>query len=319
MANFVIMYSNDAPTPLHLKRLAGAGAGVGVAVADSEEAAVALAGDADAFLGHRYLRQALPHASRLRWVQSTAAGTGHLPGAELRARGIELTRCPIFADTVALHAVALALALVRGLPESLRLQAAGQWGPRPATLPWPETAMIVGLGLVGQAVARRLQPLVSRLIGVRRQPGPGDRLVDEVYDPSTWRQALGRTDLCVLAVSASPGNCHLVDEDVLCAMPPHAVLVNVGQGISVDQDALERTLRAGHLGGAALDVLDPVPVDPGSSFWSTPRLLITPKNAVFTPDRQATLERFIEEQVFRFLSGAPLLHVVRPWPMRGAD
>jgi phosphoglycerate dehydrogenase-like enzyme len=88
------------------------------------------------------------------------------------------------------------------------------------------------------------------------------------------------------------------------------VLVNVGQGGVVDTSALVRQLKSGHLGGAALDVIDPIPETPTDPIWKTPRLLITPKVSVFCPGRQRKLEEYIEMQVKRYLDGKELLHKV---------
>ena len=310
MTGLLVMYSNDPPTPEHLARLQALVPGARVIAADSEAAALACAGGVDVVLGHRYLRQVLPLAHRLTWVQSTAAGVAHLPLRALAARDIVVTRCPIFADTVATHAIALALCVLRGIPDALRTQASGAWGPTPVVPPAPHTAMVVGLGAVGQAIVTRVRPFVPRLIGVARHPSPVDPLCDEVLGPGTWRQALPDVDVCLLAVGDGAENRHLVDEPVLRALPAHAVLVNVGRGAAVDQDALLRVLRSGHLAGAGLDVIDPVPARADDPLWQTPRLVVTPKSAVFTRDRQARLERFVEAQVARAAFGQPLLHEV---------
>ncbi len=310
MTGLLVMYSNDPPTPQHLARLQALVPGARIVAADSEAAAVGAAAGVEAMLGHRYLRQVLPRADRLRWVQSTASGVAHLPTDVLAARRIVLTRCPIFADTVATHAITLALCMLRGIPDALRTQARGTWGPRPAVPPLPRTAMVVGLGSVGQAIVTRLRPLVPRIIGVARRPSPVDAMCNDVRRPETWRQALPEVDVCLLAVGDGAENRHLVDERVLRLLPAHAVLVNVGRGSVLDQAALLRTLHDGHLAGAALDVLDPVPLNADDPLWHTPRLLVTPKSAVFTSDRQTRLERFVEEQLERAVLGHTLQHVV---------
>jgi phosphoglycerate dehydrogenase-like enzyme len=105
------MYSNHPPSQAHIERLEGLG-DVHVTVADSECVAAHHAADADVILGHRYLRQTLPHTRRLKWVQSTAAGPQHLLSYDLRRINPVLTRCTIFSNMVAWHAYILALAVV---------------------------------------------------------------------------------------------------------------------------------------------------------------------------------------------------------------
>ena len=78
----------------------------------------------------------------------------------------------------------------------------------------------------------------------------------------------------------------------------------------MDTNALVRQLKSGYLGGAALDVIDPIPETPANPIWKTPRLLITPKVSVFHPGRQKKLEEYIELQVKRYLDDKELLHKV---------
>lgn len=310
MVKIVIMYSNAPPSPEHVRRLEELGAAV--AVADSEELAIRNAADVDVILGHRYLRQTLPHTRQLKWVQSTAAGVDHLVSPEfLRVKPL-LTRCPIFADIVAFHAWALAISMVRRIPEAVLAQHRGEWVRSPFDmLPLPQTAMVLGLGAIGSNLAGLLHRQGLAVLGVDKRRTPEvEQVCDELYDTQNWREQLHRVDLFFLALSLSPQNVNLVDEPILRALPRHAVLINISRGGIVDTSALIKVLNDGHLGGAALDVIEPIPASPADPIWATPRLLITPKMAVFHPDRQRKLEIFIESQVKRYLAGETLLHLV---------
>ena len=90
-----LMYSNFTPSAAHVERLAALAGAARVVVAADEAGALAIAAQTQIVLGHRYLRQLLPHAPALRWVQSSAAGYDQLPWAELAARGIALSRNPM--------------------------------------------------------------------------------------------------------------------------------------------------------------------------------------------------------------------------------
>jgi phosphoglycerate dehydrogenase-like enzyme len=178
-------------------------------------------------------------------------------------------------------------------------------------LPLPQTAMILGMGYIGRAIAGILCQHGITVLGVDKSPSPERKTAcDELLDNTNWRRHLHRTDLCFIALPLTGSTANIFDEAALKALPSHAVLVNVGRGGIVDTNALVRQLRNGHLGGAALDVIDPIPETPTDPIWKTPRLLITPKVSVFYPGRQRKLEEYIEIQVKRYLDGKQLLHKV---------
>jgi len=306
----LIMYSNAPPGAEHLARLRALAPGIDPIAVASEREALEAAGEAEVFLGHRYLRQCLPRAQRLQWLQSTAAGIEHLISPALLERSPLVTRCPIFSDVVAHHAWALAWAVVRRIPEAAVSQLSGEWQAPPELLPLPQTAMVLGLGEIGRAVTRLGRAQGVRILGVTRTDSAEARaLCDDLLTSANWRHALPQVDLCFITLPLSRSTRGMVDAAALAALPPHAVVVNVGRGPVLDTAALTSALVAGRLGGAALDVLDPVP-PPDHPLWRTPRLLITPKLGVFYPGRQDRLERFIEEQVARYIRGETLRHVV---------
>ncbi len=307
------MYSNGQPSLVHVERLKRVRQDLSVAVADSEEIAVRHAADTDVILGHRYLRQVLPHVRRLKWVQSTAAGPHHLLSSDLRRVNPILTRCTVFSDVVAWHAFTLALSLLRRIPEAVKAQQQGVWAHSPFDmLPFPQTAMIFGVGCIGRELAMILRKNGLAVLGVTRKYSPeADAVCDELFCANnSWFEHLHRADLCFITLPLTKSTSRFFDETVLRALPRHAVLVNVGRGGVVDTDALVSILQEGHLGGAALDVVDPAPSSSSDPVWSVPRLLITPKVAVFHPEYQKKLEAFIENQVIRYLRGETLLDII---------
>lgn len=322
MPTFLVMYSNQPPSDAHIDRLRMLGKNTKVIVANSGATAVALAPQVDVILGHRYLHQVLPHVQRLAWIQSTAAGVEHLFSEPLRRLAPILTRAPIFSDVVAFHAIAMALAMVRRLPEAAAAQTAGKWRDpamwaKPCDmLPLPRSAMVLGMGCVGQEIARSLRGMGIRVVGMNRTLTDPKRLAcDELVGPQEWQALLAATDLLFVALPLTEATRRMIDASVLCQLPSHAVVVNVARGDVVDISALCDALRAGRLGGAAVDVLDPIPTSASAGLWTTPHLLVTPKVAVFTPERQARLEAYVEEQARRFVAGEELLNVV---PLVGA-
>lgn len=306
------MYSNGRPSQPHIERLKKLRKDLSVVVADSEDIAIENAADTDVILGHRYLRQVLPHVRHLKWVQSTAAGPHHLLSSNLRRVNPILTRCTAFSGVIAWHAFTLALTIVRRIPEAVKAQQQGIWHPPFNMISFPKTAMVFGVGCVGRELAMILRQNGMTVLGVTRKNSPdADAVCDELFcDNNSWLEHLHRADLCFITLPLTNNTNRLFDATILRALPQHAVLVNVGRGGVIDTDALVSILQEGHLGGAALDVVEPVPSSPSDPVWSAPRLLITPKVASFHPKHQEKLEAFIESQVKRYLNGEALLDII---------
>jgi len=305
-----LMYSNYAPRAEHVARLEALVGPGNVSVASDETTALANAGSTEIVLGHRYLRQLLPHARKLRWVQSTAAGHDQLPWRELKRRRVLLSRNPLNADAIAQHVIALAWALQRRVPQAVRAQSSGQWAAPFAMLPPPRTALVLGLGAVGERVAKLLRGLGLQVRGTSRSGSDAQRQAcDEFVAPARWRETLGDTDILVLCMPLDASTRGCVGAGELAVLPSHAIVVNVAREALIDRRALLEALRDGRIGGAGLDVLDPVPAadDP---LWTTPNLLITPKVAAHHCAMQRKFEAFAEAQIRRFLSAAPLDAVV---------
>lgn len=304
------MYSNFPPSAAHLRRLEALGPDVQVRVAASEDDAIRHAPGSDVILGHRYLWQALPYTTRLRWVQSTAAGLDHVVCPDLFRLRPLLTRNPVFAGVVARHAHTLAWAVIRRVPEAVRAQAEGAWRRPLPMLGEPSSALILGMGGIGCEIGRLLRRDGIHVLGVARRASPDARAAcDELVTTAEWRHRLSEMDLCFLALPLNPQTRDMLDEEALNALPPHAVVVNVGRGATMDITALCRSLDAGKLGGAALDVMEPVP-PPDDPVWRTPGLLVTPKVASYHPTMQDELEAFIEGQVHLYLQGGAPEHSV---------
>lgn len=311
MTKLMLNYGRMRPTPEHLERLARLGDDVELVLPDSREDVVAAAVDADAFLGHSNLRIALPVARNLRWIQSLVAGVDSMASPALFDRAPIVTRCPIFSDIIALHAVTMAYSIVRRIPEMARMQTQGISRRPPGLLPVPRTAMILGLGEIGMQIAGILRPLGVIVRGVATAHSDEKAsAVDALLVGEAWRAYLPETDLLFVTLPSTKETANMVDASVLGALPEHAVLVNVGRGQTVDTTALIAALDAGQLGGAALDVVEPAPRSADDPLWRTPRLLLTPHMASFIPERQARTERFVEDQVRRFLNDEPLLYQV---------
>ena len=276
--------------------------------------------DAEALIdwanGPRMLADAARRCTRLRWVQTLSAGPDNVVGAGFGAGVVITGGVGLHDKPVAEHALALILALVRELPAAALAQERHEWsrslgGPRPLhpggriTTLLDARVLVWGFGSIGLTLARQLAGLGARVTGVARSAG--ERSGFPVVAEDGLGDALAATDLLVMVLPNTPQTDGALSRERLAALGDHALVVNVGRGSTVDEEALLAALRAGRLAGAALDVTrtEPLPVD--SPLWEAPNLLITPHAAGGRPVGSAAL---IEENVRRLLAGEELLNVV---------
>jgi phosphoglycerate dehydrogenase-like enzyme len=295
MTKVLLMYSTHTATEAHLTRLGTMGCEA--SVAESEEDAIRKAASAEVIFGHRYLRQCLPHAPSLRWVQTTAGGVDRLPLRELAEKEVVLARSVCMVGTIARHAHTMAWTLTRGLAEFFNRQKAGQWKPEIDWLPAPRRAMILGAGAIGQEISRLLSHDEIEVTMVNRS----------VPD---WRSRLPEMDWIFLALPATPETKNIFDRAAFASLKPTATFVLAGRAETLDFNALCDALHTGALGGAAIDLLPDAWQNPVHPVWRTPRLLITPHVAAHSAERPFLLEREAEEQMLRYKAGQPLANTV---------
>jgi lactate dehydrogenase-like 2-hydroxyacid dehydrogenase len=231
---------------------------------------------------------------RLKLIANYGAGVDHIDVQTARERGILVSNTPgVSADDTADMAMGLVLAVTRRLPEGLALMQSGDWdGWAPTTLMGGRIAGrrlgILGLGRIGQAVARRAAAFGMEIHYHNRR-----RLRPETEDDlgaTYWEsldQMVARMDVISINCPHTPSTFHLMNARRLKLMKPEAVIVNTSRGEVIDENALTRMLRAGEIAGAGLDVYEH-----GSEV--NPRLRDL-KNVVLLPHMgSATVEGRIE-------------------------
>jgi phosphoglycerate dehydrogenase-like enzyme len=286
--------------------------------AHGEDEAARLIGDADAAFSAQITPRLLDASRRLRWIHSPAAGiAGMLFPAMVDAPIVITNGRGISAATIAEHIIAVILALFRRIPTVVQRQQEKVWAqdeigasPGSRTIAGSRV-LIVGLGSIGAAAAVRLDALGASVFAVRRRldapPVPG---VTSVHPPEDLLALLPEADVVVLTAPQTRVTRGLIGGEELQAMKPGAILVNVSRGGLVEEEALIAALRAGQIGGAALDVFRNEPLDDTSPLWDVPNLLITPHTAGFRLDHwDATIDLFADN-LRRFERGEPLVNVV---------
>lgn len=237
-----------------------------------------------------------------------AQGAGYeqidLPAA--RARGIQVSHGPGTNDeSVADHAIALLMALVRGIVQADAAVRHGLWSQsrQPRPLLSRKNLGILGLGNIGQQIARRGAGGFAMAAAYHsRHPRPDSTLQ---YFPTP--QALAAwADFLIVATPGGAGTLHLVDAAVLQALGPEGYLVNIARGSVVDSSALAQALRQRQIAGAALDVVEGEPEVP-SSLLGLDNLILTPHIAGRSPEAVSATLHLVIDNLEAFFAGRPLL------------
>ena len=200
---------------------------------------------------------------QLKLIANFGAGVDHIDVESARRRGILVSNTPgVVTEDTADMAIALILAVTRRIPEGLALMQSGEWQG------WAPTAMlggrlagrrlgILGMGRIGQAVARR-----ARAFGMQIHYHNRKRLRPEVeaeFEATYWEsldQMVARMDIISINCPHTPSTFHLMNARRLKLMKPEAVIVNTSRGEVIDENALTRMLRTGEIAGAGLDVFE---------------------------------------------------------------
>lgn len=257
-------------------------------------------------------------ARRVRWIHSPAAGVGGMLSPELVASPVVLTNSRgLGADTIAEHALAVTLALFRRLPLMFARQQARQWAqaeafgpPAPRTIAGSRV-LVIGMGSIGRAAAERFEALGATVTGIRRSGrGAGEPAAIRIEPPARLLDLLGEAEVVVIAAPQTRETRGLIGAEQLAIMRRDAILVNVSRGKIVDEAALVEALSRGVIGGAALDVFEHEPLDPGSPLWAMPNVLITPHMAGFRAEHWDEVTALFADNFRRFLDGRELLNVV---------
>jgi phosphoglycerate dehydrogenase-like enzyme len=150
-----------------------------------------------------------------------------------------------------------------------------------------------------------------RVVGARKrvdQPRPEH--VDDVVPPDQLDALLSVSDVVVLSAPLTPETRHVIDAAAVARMKRGVLLVNVGRGKLIDDDAVIEALRDGRIGGAALDVFTKEPLDAASPYWDLPNVIVTPHSSGTMEDYWTPLVALFVENLRRFEAGAPLINVV---------
>lgn len=247
----------------------------------------------------------------LKLILVSATGTNNIDLAAAREHGITVANCQGYGTaSVAQHALMLLLALATRLPDYQAAVRSGAWqrASQFCLLDFPiielqgKTLGILGHGELGGAFARLAEALGMHILygALPGRPARADRL--------PLQELLPQVDALSLHCPLTEQTRHLIGAAELALMKPQALLLNTARGGLVDEQALADALRAGHLGGAAFDVLSEEPPRRGNPLLAEdiPRLIITPHNAWGSREARQRIVGQLSENARAFFAGAPI-------------
>jgi D-3-phosphoglycerate dehydrogenase len=241
-------------------------------------------------------------------------GVDNVDLSAARARGIPVCNVPDYCvDEVADHALALLLALTRGVVANCNLVRGGQWrlaGPLAAMKALCRlTAGVIGFGRIGREFVRRLLALKCRVL-VHDPLVPAEAVREAGGEPVGLDELLAHSDVVSLHCPSTEQTRRMIGRDAIARMRPGALLINVGRGDLVDTVALVEALQRGHLGGAGLDVWAPEPVPPDSPVLKMENVVLSAHVASVSEKAVRTLRETAAGIVARAVRGEALPNVV---------
>ena len=213
----------------------------------------------------------------LKWVCTPSAGVDHFLD-KIRGTDIILTSSSgAYGVTIAEHIVMMTLEIMRRRPDYIRLKEERKWEQHLSVDSlYGSRITFAGTGDIGNEAAVRIKGFnPASMTGVNRRGSNPDNIYDRIVSIKEIDEVLPETDVLILSLPATDETIGLFDEARLNRLPEGSYIVNVGRGNVLDEKALERMLREGRLGGAALDVFEKEPLDRDSTLWDCPRLILT--------------------------------------------
>ena len=256
----------------------------------------------------------LAQAQKLRWVQAPVAGVEKYLFSDLVNSNITVTNMAgIYSDQIADHAIMFLLMFARGMHIYFRRQLARNWQMGvPLIHASDQTLGVVGLGGIGNEVARRGHALGMRVLAVDAKRTDKPDHVAELWGIDKLDEMLAQADFVILCVPHTPETEKLFTMPRLQRMKPNAYLINISRGVVVDLADLTTALQNGVIAGAALDVFEIEPLPADHPLWGMENVLITPHMAsnLDSPHIPARRIGVVRENLRRFVNGEPLQNVI---------
>lgn len=265
-------------------------------------------GQADIVLGEpKLIRDTLPLLSTLRWVQAIYAGVEPLVNPAQRRDYILTNARGVFGELMSEYVFGYLLFHEKKILERIQTQLAKQWERSESGVLRGKTIGLLGVGSIGAHLAGTAKHFAMNVRGFTRS-SETSKQVDEYYHGKDLLNFANGLDYLVCILPRTEDTDKIVDANLLNALPPHAIFVNVGRGNSVDESALVNVLNEGKLAAAVLDVFDKEPLPEDHPFWTTPNLYMTFHTSAISYPEDIT--KLFVENYRLYMEGKPLKYVV---------
>lgn len=250
---------------------------------------------------------------KLRWLHALSAGVdGFLLPPILEGKILLTNSRGIHGLPISEHVFALMLAFSRGLNQLVRQQTQNKWGKVKVTELRAKTLGIIGLGSIGQEIARLGAAFGMRVLAVRRNPAAPSEDVKRVVGLEGLEMVLRESDYLVLAVPLTAETNGLIGIEELRQMKPSAIIINIARGEVLRQGDLVTALKTGVIAGAGLDVFETEPLPADSPLWQLKNCIITPHCAALSPQYLARATDLFCRNLDAFIKGEPMPTLVDP-------
>ncbi len=253
--------------------------------------------------GPMMTNQVFKLAHNLKWVQALGSGVDGITDQPSLPPGVIVTNIKgIHGAPVAEAALGAMLGLARDMPRAFRAQFRHAWERAPARTLHGKTCVIVGVGLIAEALAPLCKALGMKVVGVSSTPRdlPG---FDRVEPRGKLRETVAIADHLVLLAPHTPATHNMIDANIIAAMKPTAYLINLARGGVVDEPALTEALRDNRISGAALDVFATEPLPSDNPLWDLENVILTPHLGGFFDEYPDNALPVIEENLRKYLAG----------------
>jgi phosphoglycerate dehydrogenase-like enzyme len=267
---------------------------------------------AQAIVG-RFPHSLLTQAVNLRWIQNEGAGVERLLTPAVVAADIVVTNArSLHAVQISEHVLAMMFAFARDFKQVFKAQREHVWRP-PEFHPFcleGQSLGVVGMGGIGDALARKAHHLGMRVIGLRRKVHDPPPYVDELVRPDGLHDLLRQADHVAVCCPLTPETEGIIGTEELHIMKQSAYIYNIGRGRIIQGEPLLLALKEGWIAGAGLDVTDPEPLPADHELWDLPNVIITGHTSGTAPHNAENFFELLSENLRRFLADKPLLNVV---------
>jgi phosphoglycerate dehydrogenase-like enzyme len=252
----------------------------------------------------------LPAMPKLRWAQSMTAGVdGWLALPDLPAHLTLTCARGTHREAMPENIIGALFYVAKPYAAAVENQKHGKWVHSVAQPLTGRTLGILGLGAIGQDVARIAAALGMRVIGTRRRPEPMAN-VSEVLPADRTPEVLAQSDFLLLLLPATQETGNFINAERLGMMKPGARLLNFGRGQLIKDDDLIAAVKAKKIAGAVLDVYRQEPLPADHPFWTTEGIIVLPHIGGHHPQRDRFVARLFVDNLSRYLDGKPLREVV---------